>query len=160
MTPASSQKHRFSPDGVEAAAGAAATALRFLFACALAAFVLHPNPGGAQTGADDDGNPVKEHMQQLQDLQKVIETSEVQRRKIKTELEAIRNDRARLNSAIIEATCDIQKSEGRIADLGDKLGQSLQREHAIRKSLFARRAVIAEVLAALQRMGAGLRRRC
>lgn len=112
-------------------------------------------PGGnpaafAQQNADA---PMDAHQKQLRDLQKTIEASQTQRRKIRTELESLRNDRARLNTALIEATTAIQSSERQINDLGAQLEQSKMREKGIRQSLHARRAVLAEILAALQRMG-------
>ncbi len=97
--------------------------------------------------------PGEAHQQQLRDLQKVIEESASQRRKIKTELESIRNDRARLNAALLDATAGIKNSEGRIAELERQFAQSRRRETGIRNSLNSRRAVIGEILAALQRMG-------
>lgn len=98
-------------------------------------------------------DPGEEHQRQLRDLQKVIEKSNSQRRKIMTELEGIRNDRARLNAALLEATAGIKNSENRIGELEQQFAQSRRREAGIRNSLQARRAVIAEILAALQRMG-------
>ena len=97
--------------------------------------------------------PMDAHQKQLRDLQKVIAAAQSQRRKIRTDLESLRNDRARLNTALIEATNGIQHSEAQIAELGKRLERSKLREKGIRQSLYARRAVIAEILAALQRMG-------
>ena len=110
-------------------------------------------PAIAQTPVETEAPPVHAHQRQLRDLQKVIEASKAERRKIRTELESIRNDRARLNAALIESTAGIQKSEAQIAELSRKFERSKKRERGIRLSLDSRRALIAEILAALQRMG-------
>lgn len=113
----------------------------------------------AQTAAAQEAKsatedaPFDTHQKQLQNLQKRIEAAKSQRRKIKTDLASLRNDRARLNTALIEATSGIQNSEAQISKLEQKLQQSRLREQGIRQSLNSRRAVIAEILAALQRMG-------
>ncbi len=133
------------------------------FAASVAiALVCHPGPASAQSGfakqpksAWDTAadQPMDTHQKALRNLQKRIEAAKDQRRKIKTELESLRNDRARLYAALIEAASRIQKSEARIGALEQKLQKSRLREKGIRRSLYSRRAVIAEILAALQRMG-------
>ncbi len=75
------------------------------------------------------------------------------RRAIDAEIAAIRADRARLDAALIEATRGLQATEGRIAVLEARIGQLGGQEAAIRGSLQARRGLIGDVLAALQRMG-------
>ncbi|MDP4593265.1 MAG: murein hydrolase activator EnvC [Beijerinckiaceae bacterium] len=130
---------------------------RYFTACLLVvtftfAVMAQPSaPGGALENGSDA--PMDAHQKKLRDLQKVIEAAHSQRRKIRTDLESLRNDRARLNTALIETTSGIQTSEARIAALEVNLNQSKLREAGIRRSLYARRAVIAEILAALQRMG-------
>lgn len=124
-----------------------------LFAAVAAILIFSGGKGVGQTVPETELPGFHAHQKQLQDLQKVIETSQAERRKIRIELESIRNDRARLNAALLDATAGIQKSEAQIGELSRKFEQSKERESAIRKSLDARRAVIAEILAALQRMG-------
>lgn len=82
-----------------------------------------------------------------------MRASQEQRRKIEAEIESVRHDRARLNAALIETTITIQAAETRTAALEKKLQTQLQQEKALQVSLESRRAVMAEILAALQRMG-------
>ena len=74
-------------------------------------------------------------------------------RELTAEIEAIRKDRATITNALIQAaktekqlTNAIIETEGRIADL-------TVRNEGLRSSLSERRALLSEVLAALQRMG-------
>lgn len=60
---------------------------------------------------------------------------------------------AALRAAIVESARKRQDLERQIADGEKKLGELRVKEDAVRRSLRARRGVLAEVLAALQRMG-------
>ncbi len=73
--------------------------------------------------------------------------------KLKREIEVIGDDRRKFNGQLIDTAArvrsvedEIAKTEGRLAPLDDK-------ENALRKSLDGRSGAIAEVLAALQRIG-------
>jgi septal ring factor EnvC (AmiA/AmiB activator) len=89
----------------------------------------------------------------LRVLEETRQAAEDQRRKIEAEVELIRNDRARLNAALIETAARARAGELRMAEIESRLTNSQASEAAIRRSLESRRAVIADVLAALQRMG-------
>ena len=90
---------------------------------------------------------------QLRGIQDTLTQSSEQRRKLETEIELIRNDRARLTAALLEATSRVQSTEARIADVEARLALSTGSEEAIKRSLDGRRGLISEVLAVLQRMG-------
>ena len=90
---------------------------------------------------------------ELREARDSLRLSEEQRRALESELEFTRNDRARLNSALIDTGARARAAEERIAGIEQRLETSIASESAIRKSLEARRGVVAEVLAALQRMG-------
>lgn len=75
------------------------------------------------------------------------------RRKLDAEIAEIRADRARLNTALIDTTQRVKIGEERVAHAEARLAAVVGSEAAIRRSLEARRGVIVEVLAALQRMG-------
>lgn len=90
------------------------------------------------------------------DLRKVesdLRDAEERRRALEAEMEAIRTDRARLNAALIDTNTKMRETEGRMSDIEQRLDVAAGSEEAIRKSLVSRRDVLAEVLAALQRMG-------
>jgi murein hydrolase activator len=74
-------------------------------------------------------------------------------KKLRAEIDAIGEDRRKLNQSLIDTAAGIRSAEARIAEAEIRLKQLLEGESSIRKSLDSRRAVIAEVLAVLQRMG-------
>ena len=73
--------------------------------------------------------------------------------RLKREIEAIGDDRRKLNGEMIEVAARVRNVEQQIAQTEDRLLPLDEREQALRKSLDSRRGVIAEVLAALQRIG-------
>lgn len=73
--------------------------------------------------------------------------------KLRAELEAIGEDRRKLNQTLIDTATRIRAVEGRIAAAENRLATLEGNAQAVRTSLTARRATIVEVLAALQRIG-------
>jgi len=73
--------------------------------------------------------------------------------KLKADIAAISEDRRSLSQALIETASGIRAAEGRIAAGEARRAMLNDQERTIRQSLVDRRAVIAEVLAALQRIG-------
>jgi septal ring factor EnvC (AmiA/AmiB activator) len=90
---------------------------------------------------------------ELRGLEDGLKASDEQNRRSEAEIEAMRNDRARLAAALVETTARAQDGENRVAATERRLDVSISSEEAIRRSLESRRGVIADVLAALQRMG-------
>jgi septal ring factor EnvC (AmiA/AmiB activator) len=72
---------------------------------------------------------------------------------LKGEIEALDKDRATLNQSLIEANQQVQKLEGTIDEAEGRLKALYAKEGDLRASLASRRDALAEVLAALQRMG-------
>jgi septal ring factor EnvC (AmiA/AmiB activator) len=91
---------------------------------------------------------------ELRGVQDTIRASEEQRRAIESEMESLRADRARLSAALIETTAKVQESERSVVVADDRLAALNAKADALSRSLESRRDTIAEVLAALQRMGA------
>ena len=75
------------------------------------------------------------------------------RAKLDGEIASLREDRARLNAALIETNQRTTAAETRVSQIEQRLSVLNASEQAIRRSLASRRDVIVEVLAALQRMG-------
>src|ERR1041384_1517747 len=73
--------------------------------------------------------------------------------KLKAELESIGEDRRKLNAMLLGSAASIRDLEGRQAAAEGRLAGLQASEDTVRRSLASRRAVIAEVLAALQRVG-------
>jgi murein hydrolase activator len=90
---------------------------------------------------------------ELRGVEDTLRASEEQRRAIEAEIDSFRADRARLSAALIETTTKVQDAERGAAAAGDKLASLNASADELSRSLERRRAVIADVLAALQRMG-------
>ena len=130
---------------------------------AIAALTVFARPLAAEEGlrgtsADTDAvqRAVEERdrrSQSLKEIQEALGRSDTNRASLEAEIAAIGTDRAKLNTALIDAARQAQATEDRLARLEERLNTLGDSEAAIRKSLDARRAVIAEILAALQRMG-------
>ena len=73
--------------------------------------------------------------------------------KLKAELDAIGEDRRKLNQLLISSAGKAREAEERVAAAEKRLAGLQGNEDTVRRSLGSRRAVIAEVLAALQRIG-------
>jgi septal ring factor EnvC (AmiA/AmiB activator) len=91
--------------------------------------------------------------QDLKILEEAISANAEARRRLETEVESIKADRAKLNAALIETAERVRGTEDRIQGLEQRLQTLGASEAAIRRSLQSRRGVIVEVFAALQRMG-------
>lgn len=115
----------------------------------------------AETAAfAQEATPKDDRLQVIEEtggaLERVVEEQKVTEQRaleLKAEIETLKKDRATITNALIQAaktekrlTTDIIDLEGRIEDLSG-------RADGIRASLRERRALLAEVLAGLQRMG-------
>ena len=126
-------------------------------AVALAALVLFA-PAQAQPQIADakvaDVKPAEDDSQlKLRGLQETIDGSEARRRALAADIATYTSDRARFQALLIDTTRKVSEAEGRIIDAEARLDALGSRQDAIKRSLQGRRAVVAEVLAALQRMG-------
>ena len=83
------------------------------------------------------------------DRKKAVETEA----KLREEIDALAGDRRKFNQQLIETVARLRGIEQRIMATEARLQPLDESESAIRKSLDGRRSAIAEVLAALQRMG-------
>jgi murein hydrolase activator len=89
----------------------------------------------------------------LKRIEEALAASTGARTKFETEIAAIGGDRAKLNTALLDAARQTQATEVRMSRLEERLKTLGASEAALRRSLESRRGVIAEILAALQRMG-------
>jgi septal ring factor EnvC (AmiA/AmiB activator) len=90
---------------------------------------------------------------ELHGVQEAIEAAKSQGRKLEAEIASIRDDRAKLAARLVETAEAASAIESRIAEKEKRLNTLLEGESSIKSSLSRQRGVIAEVLAALQRMG-------
>ncbi|MGA7974881.1 MAG: peptidoglycan DD-metalloendopeptidase family protein [Pseudolabrys sp.] len=111
-----------------------------------------------QPAAQTQDKPAKrdvleQHNQQLKKLRKQQSKSADTEAELKREIEALGTDRRKLNQNLIDTAATLRELEAEVASTQTRLKPLDEKEAGIRKSLEGRRAVIAEVLAALQRVG-------
>lgn len=95
----------------------------------------------------------KEREDELAALSRDIEVSSDRQAAIAREIRALDRDRETLNAKIISTSDTIKTLETELTDTERRLMSLGENEDAVRLSLAARRDVLAEVLAALQRIG-------
>jgi septal ring factor EnvC (AmiA/AmiB activator) len=103
----------------------------------------------APTGPDD----LKQRDQELSTIRAEQKKAQGNETRLKREIESIGDDRRKLNQEMIDAAARVRGIEQQIAATEDRLQPLDDREQVLRQSLDTRRGVIAEVLAALQRIG-------
>jgi septal ring factor EnvC (AmiA/AmiB activator) len=96
---------------------------------------------------------LKQREQEFETLQSERKKAADAEAKLREEIDAITGDRRKLNQQLIDTAARLRTVEQRITATEARLQPLDDSESAIRASLEGRRAVIAEVLAALQRMG-------
>jgi septal ring factor EnvC (AmiA/AmiB activator) len=114
---------------------------------------LSAEQAGAPAIAASTADALKQKDQELEALrlrqQKALETE----RKLRREVEALGEDRRKLNDALIETAGRVRTAESRLGDTETRLKGLDDQQRSIRTRLSDRRAVIGEILSALQRMG-------
>jgi murein hydrolase activator len=116
--------------------------------CGYPSFVFAQSPA-----VQERLNEKEQREKELKTLE--LSTKEAQETKLRLEKEllSLREDRGKLNRALIETTARAKESEERLTGAEIRLRTLSSSEEGVRRSLNARRDVIVEVLAALQRMG-------
>ena len=122
---------------------------------ALAAAVL-AQERPLQLAQDDKAgqlNTLKQHDDDLKAAREEQRKSADAEASIKHEIEEIGADRRKLNQELIDTAARLRDAEAKTTATEERLKPLDDNERTIRKSLDGRRTVIAEVLAALQRIG-------
>lgn len=117
--------------------------------CAQEKPVLRPG----QTDKSETLDTLKQHDQELQAAREAQRQSAETEAALKREIDAIGADRAKLAQALIDSAARLRAVETEIEATQTRLKPLDDNEAVIRRSLDRRRAVIGEVLAALQRIG-------
>src|ERR1041385_8942869 len=120
---------------------------------ALAAALLLPLAGIAAAQTADRLETLKQRDKELEAARIEQRKSAEQEAALKREIENLGADRRKLNQELIDTANLVRGLESRIGATETRLKPLDEKEATIRKSLDGRRAVIAEVLAALQRIG-------
>ena len=130
----------------------AGLALAWPMTSAGAAMAQEP-PAAAQDGKAETLDALKQRDQELKAVRDAQRKSADTEAALKREIEEIGENRRKLNQALIEGAAKLRAVEAEIDATQLRLEPLDGQERAIRKSLEGRRAVIGEVLAALQRIG-------
>ncbi|MEX0851678.1 MAG: peptidoglycan DD-metalloendopeptidase family protein [Bauldia sp.] len=110
------------------------------------------SPGRAAEG-DPAPTGLDARQAELDAITHDIELTRERQAEIRQEIEALDKDRTTLNQSLIDASREVQKLEGTLDRSERRLRALFASEDKLRASLAERRGVLAEVLAALQRMG-------
>jgi murein hydrolase activator len=113
----------------------------------LALLVLAPTAAGAGDPPADD---VKKRLEMRRSE---LDATENRAKFILGDLNEIKQERDRLNAKLVETAGLIQKSEGRLTAIEDKLVKMQAEESALRETLSRNQSKISKLLSALQRMG-------
>ena len=107
----------------------------------------------AQSPASSTLDALRQRDQELEAVRNEQRRATEAEARLKREIASIGEDRRKLNQALIDTASRLRAVEGRIVETEARLKPLDDSERGIRGSLESRRAAIAEVLAALQRMG-------
>jgi murein hydrolase activator len=107
----------------------------------------------AQSDRSSTNNALKQRDQELEAVRAEQRKAADTEMKLRQEVDSFGDDRRKLTQASIDAADRVRVIERQMVETEARLSPLTDRELSIRKSLEGRRAVIAEVLAALQRMG-------
>jgi septal ring factor EnvC (AmiA/AmiB activator) len=107
----------------------------------------------AQNGNAEKLDALKQNDEKLKSARDEQRKSTETEAALKREIEQIGADRRKLNQDLIDTAGRLRGVESRVVAAQERLKPLDDNEHSIRKSLDGRRAVIGEVLAALQRIG-------
>ena len=106
-------------------------------------------PSIAQSALD----ALRQRNQELESVRSEQKKAAETQAKLQAEIDAIGEDRRKLNLALIATAARVRAVEARFAETEERRKPLDDSERALRQSLEGRRATIAEVLAALQRIG-------
>ena len=109
--------------------------------------------GGTASATPPGPNDPSASKAQLIAVTEDIQLTAEREAELQKQIDDIDQQRASLNQALIDSSTEVQRLEGQIGDAEKRLGDVVDKENALRASLAARRDVLADVLAALQRMG-------
>jgi murein hydrolase activator len=112
-----------------------------------------PAPAAAPARPASKVDDLKQRDQELAAIRAEQRNALGNEAKLKREIESIGDDRRKLNGEMIDAAARIRAVEQQIAATEARLDPLDEREAVLRKSLDDRRGALAEVLAALQRIG-------
>ncbi len=102
--------------------------------------------------AEDDLSR-EEAKKKLEATQQELESSRVQEQGLAQDVQTLAEERARLNTALIDAAARVQASEAKLSETEGKLSELNDQVNVIRGSITDRKETIVKMLSAMQRMG-------
>lgn len=120
---------------------------RFALAFGLGVFLLQP------MFAQDLSSQRSKTVEELKILQSEISLSEQRKQQLASEINALEKDRETLNRTLIETSQNSRNIEDRITKAEMRLSQLRDEQADVRVFLNSKKALLTEVLGALQRMG-------
>jgi septal ring factor EnvC (AmiA/AmiB activator) len=126
---------------------------QFLIATALIAAICGAPAHAQEAETGDMATNLEQSARQLTTILRDRAVSEKRASQLAGEVAGIRKDRASMNTAIIQAAKTEKKLSSDVVDLEARLVATGREADVVHASLRERRALLAEVLAALQRMG-------
>lgn len=116
-------------------------------------------PGTKKTGPtksaseQDFQQKRQQRRQELETLTTTIRNAKIRQEALEREIAALNKDQAKLRGALIDTARRLKLTESRITAAESKLANLQDNETRLKASLRARRSVLAELLASLQRLG-------
>lgn len=119
------------------------------------ALALSAALAGAQARAEDQPapDPAAEQRRALETARTDLKAAEDRRLAIAAEIEALKGERGKLQESLASAVAAIRTKEPQIDERSRRVSEMAESERQLKASLSARRGVLADVIAALQRMG-------
>lgn len=116
-------------------------------------WLAHAVEAGAQTVNEKTLRQLENSSQRLETISRQIELSEARKIELNREIEGLEKDRKSINRQLIDSSGKARKIEQDIDRADERLTELLAGEMEILDSLRSKRSLLAEILAALQRLG-------
>lgn len=127
----------------------------FAGACivALAAVIAMPNIESHAQSTSNTQNKRKKADDRLRSTKRTLEETRRREKEVRDNLKAVRQERAQINAQLIDMARRVQTGETRLSEIEERLSELDVQRDLISGSLSRQHKSIAELLAALQRMG-------
>lgn len=119
----------------------------------LSAQLFAPAQSVQQPAAKEGNSALDFRKLELDAIENSLKEAEANRARLKSEIDAIAMDRARLAARLNEVAKRVQQQESKVSEVEGRLKLLGETESALRISLEERRGILSQVLASLQRMG-------
>lgn len=119
----------------------------------LAVAVTAVAPARAQDATAPAPDAAAEQRKALDAARANLKETQERRERLAAEIEAIQGERGKLQAALLDAANALREKEPAVQERGKRIADLAESERQLKASLVARRGVLADVIAALQRMG-------